>query len=125
MFMAISGPSSLTSKWLLLAVLSLLTINITANELADVENANQIGRELYIQKGCYACHGYEGQGGIISGPGLAPNPLPVEIFIMRVRRPIADMPAYSTKVLKGEELLEIYQYIQTIPLPPQPGILSE
>ena len=102
-----------------------MSFKITPNELSDAENAGQNGRTLYIQKGCYACHGYEGQGGIISGPGLAPNPLPVEIFIMRVRRPIADMPAYSTKVLKGEELLEIYQYIQTIPLPPQPGILSE
>ena len=93
--------------------------------LQMVENAPQNGRELYIQKGCYACHGYEGQGGIISGPGLAPNPLPAEVFIMRVRRPIADMPAYSTSVLKDEELLEIYRYMQTIPLPPQHGIMSE
>ena len=123
--MAISGPCSLTSKWLLLAVLSLITINITADELADVENATQNGRDLYIQKGCYACHGYEGQGGIISGPGLAPNPLPVEVFVMRVRRPIADMPAYSTSVLKDEELLEIYRYMQTIPLPLQLDTLSE
>ena len=113
------------TMWLLLPVLWVMAFNITANELSEVENAGQNGRTLYIQKGCYACHGYEGQGGIISGPGLAPNPLPVEVFIMRVRRPIADMPAYSTRVLKDEELLEIYQYMQTIPLPPQPGILSE
>ena len=113
------------TTWLLLPVLWVMTFNITANELSEVENAEQNGRTLYIQKGCYACHGYEGQGGVISGPGLAPNPLPVEVFIMRVRRPVADMPAYSTRVLMDEELLEIYQYMQTIPLPPQPGILSE
>ncbi len=80
---------------------------------------------MYIQKGCYACHGYEGQGGVISGPRLAPNPLPVEVFITRVRHPVADMPAYSGKVLKDAELLDIYTYLQTIPLPPQLDILSE
>ena len=125
MFMPTDRYHPVLSKWLLLSALSVTTFDITANELPDVENAGQNGRSLYIQKGCYSCHGYEGQGGIISGPKLAPNPLPVEIFVMRVRRPVADMPAYSTKVLKDEELLEIYQYLQTIPLPPRVNILSE
>ena len=78
-----------------------------------------------FKKAVTACHGYEGQGGVISGPRLAPNPLPVDVFVMRVRRPVADMPAYSGRVLKDEELLEIYQYLQTIPLPPRVNILSE
>ena len=113
------------TKWVLLAFLCVMTLNITANELSEVENAEQNGRTLYIQKGCYACHGYEGQGGVISGPRLAPNPLPVEVFIMRVRRPVADMPAYSGRVLKDEELLDIYRFLQTIPLPPRVNTLSE
>ena len=113
------------TKWLLPLILCVMTFNISANELSEVENAGQNGRTLYIQKGCYACHGYEGQGGIISGPSLAPDPLPVDIFITRVRRPVADMPAYSSKVLKDAELLDIYRYLQTIPLPPQLDILSE
>ena len=109
----VSGLS--TTKWLLLPVLWVMTFNITASELLYMENAEQNGRTLYIQKGCYACHGYEGQGGIISGPKLAPDLLPVDVFILRVRRPIADMPAYSSKVLKDGELLDIYRYLQTIP----------
>ena len=113
------------SKLLLLSALFVTTFDITANELPNAENTGQNGRSLYIQKGCYACHGYEGQGGVISGPRLAPNPLPVDVFVMRVRRPVADMPAYSGGVLKDEELLEIYQYLQTIPLPPRVNILSE
>lgn len=113
------------TKWLLPLILCVMTFNISANELSEVENAGQNGRTLYIQKGCYACHGYEGQGGIISGPRLAPNPLPVDVFILRVRRPIADMPAYSGKVLKDEELSDIYRYLQTIPLSTQPDILAE
>ena len=125
MFMPTARYYPVLSKWLLLSALSVTTFNITADELPDAENAGQNGRSLYIQKGCYSCHGYEGQGGIISGPKLAPNPLPVEVFVMRVRRPVADMPAYSTRVLKDEELLEIYQYLQTIPLPPRVNILSE
>ena len=119
--MPIFGPDLSTPKWWLLPVLCLITFNLTAGE----QNTRQYGRSLYIQKGCYACHGYEGQGGIISGPKLAPDPLPVDVFMIRVRRPIADMPAYSTRVLKDEELLEIYQYLQTIPLWSQPDILSE
>ena len=114
-----------TTKWLLPAILYAMSFNIAANELSEVENAEQNGRTLYIQKGCYACHGYEGQGGIISGPKLAPNPLPVDVFMMRVRRPVADMPAYSSKVLKDEELSDIYRYLQTIPLPPQLDIMFE
>lgn len=110
-----------TPKWWLLPVLCLITFNLTADE----QKPEQYGRSLYIQKGCYACHGYEGQGGIISGPKLAPNPLPVDVFILRVRRPIADMPAYSRKVLKDAELSDIYRYLQTIPLPAQVDILSE
>ena len=120
---SISGFS--IAKRLLPSIFCVMTFNISANELSEVENTGQNGRTLYIQKGCYACHGYEGQGGIISGPKLAPNPLPAEVFIMRVRRPIADMPAYSSKVLKDEELLDIYRYLQTIPLPTELNILSE
>lgn len=120
-----ASPEPVISKWLLLSALFVTPLNITANELSDEENAVQHGRALYIQKGCYACHGYEGQGGIISGPKIAPNPLPVDVFIRRTRRPVAHMPAYSNKVLKDEELLDIYRYLQTIPLPPQPGILPE
>lgn len=110
---------------MLLPMLCVMTFKITANELSEVDNAEQNGRTLYIQKGCYSCHGYEGQGGIISGPKIAPNPLPVDVFITRVRRPVADMPAYSGKVLRDRELLDIYRYLQTIPLAPQLNILSE
>ena len=113
------------TKWMLLPMLCVMTFKITANELSEVDNAEQNGRTLYIQKGCYSCHGYEGQGGIISGPKIAPNPLPVDVFITRVRRPVADMPAYSGKVLRDRELLDIYRYLQTIPLAPQLNILSE
>ena len=115
----------LISKWLLLSALSVTTFNVMGNDLSDVDTAAQNGRALYIQKGCYSCHGYEGQGGVISGPKLAPNPLPVEVFEMRVRRPVADMPAYSTRVLKDEELSKIYQFLQTTPLPPRVNSLSE
>ena len=114
-----------TTRWLLPSILLVMTFNISANEPSKVEHDGQNGRTLYIQKGCYACHGYEGQGGIISGPKLAPDPLPVDVFIARVRRPIADMPAYSRKVLKEEDLSDIYRFLQTIPLPAELNILSE
>ncbi len=113
------------TKWMLLPILCVMTFKITANEVSEVDDAEQNGRTLYIQKGCYSCHGYEGQGGIISGPKIAPNPLPVDVFITRVRWPVADMPAYSGRVLKDKELLDIYRYLQTVPLPPELNMLSE
>ena len=35
------------------------------------------GKALYIQHGCWGCHGYEGQGGI-AGPKLSPDPKPID-----------------------------------------------
>lgn len=77
------------------------------------------GREAYIRVGCWACHGYEGQGGI-AGPRLAPDPLPFEAFAHVVRHAVAEMPEYSAHVLSEEELAQIYAYILSRPPSPDP-----
>jgi mono/diheme cytochrome c family protein len=74
------------------------------------------GREEYVEMGCYECHGYEGQGG--GGPRLAPDPLPLEVFAAIVRKPPSVMPAYSPTVLSDEKLERIYEYVRSIPPPP-------
>jgi mono/diheme cytochrome c family protein len=73
------------------------------------------GKRVYMTVGCYQCHGTVGQGGRPSGPHLAPNPLPYEVFAGRVRRPINAMPPYTTMVLSERELGDIYAYLVTIP----------
>ncbi len=80
------------------------------------EDPSRPGRAELIEMGCYQCHGYDGNGG--SGPRLAPDPLPFEAFSSVVRRPPNVMPAYSPNVLTDEKLRDIYEYLESIPDPP-------
>jgi len=84
-------------------------------------DASADGRELYIQYGCYQCHGYEGQGGYLSGPRIAPDPPPFEAFSVLVRRPAGSMPAYSPQVLDERALRRIHRYLSNI-APPDVGL---
>ena len=83
----------------LLAVLTLLAVsggtpvvaaqpNAAAAASAEpaVGNADR-GRELFVRNGCFACHGYDGQGGSYTGPRLAPNPLPWQAIAVFIRNP--------------------------------------
>lgn len=81
--------------------------------------ADATGRELYTIKGCYMCHGIEGQGALLTGSRLAPDPIPFEAFAVYVRRSPGEMPAYSRDVLSDDDLIRIYEYLQTRPHPPQ------
>lgn len=75
------------------------------------------GEALYIEYGCYQCHGYEGQGGLLSGPRIAPDPLPLKAFMEILRRPYGVMPAYSEHVVTDETLTAIHGYLRTIESP--------
>ena len=55
-----------------------------------------------------------GQGGI-TGPKLAPDPMPVEAFNAYVRTTNRAMPPYREAVLSNEDLADIYAYLQSIP----------
>lgn len=76
------------------------------------------GRDVYVNKGCHFCHGYEGQGARATGPRLAPEPMPLDVFSNIVRRPPNVMPAYPEELLSGEELERIHEYLESIPEPP-------
>ncbi len=87
---------------------------VTAVHADESNNTTRQGRDLYIQYGCYQCHGYEGQGGLISGPRIAPTALPLDAFAEILRRPYGVMPAYSPNVLSDEILKGIHEYLQSI-----------
>jgi ubiquinol-cytochrome c reductase cytochrome c subunit len=72
-------------------------------------------RALYVDYGCYQCHGYEGQGGEASR--IAPTAYPLETFAARVRRPSNEMPAYAREVLSDADLEAIYRYVRSRPEP--------
>ncbi len=75
------------------------------------------GKSVFLRDRCYACHGTEGAGGGIAGPRLAPDPLPFQVFLMQLRRPVNRMPPYSENVLSDGEAADIYAYLKSI----QPG----
>jgi mono/diheme cytochrome c family protein len=73
------------------------------------------GKILFTQKyGCYQCHGTEGQGSPITGPRLAPNPLPFEALSAFVRTSSREMPPFREAVLPNADLADIYAYLQSI-----------
>jgi len=74
------------------------------------------GKEAYVKHGCWACHGFQGQGGV-TGPKLAPEPMAAEAFTAFVRSTNRAMPPYMEAILSNDELADIYAYLQTIPKP--------
>ena len=38
------------------------------------------GKRIFNKIGCYQCHGREGQGSVMTGPRIAPNPVPFEVL---------------------------------------------
>ena len=74
------------------------------------------GKILFTQKyGCYECHGTEGQGSAITGPKLAPNPIPYETLAAFVRASSGPMPPFREAILPNADLEDIYAYLKSIP----------
>jgi mono/diheme cytochrome c family protein len=75
------------------------------------------GKTLFVQHGCWQCHGLVGQGSVASSGGkvLAPNPLPWEAFSAFVRSTNRAMPPFSEKILSSGDLADIYAYLQSVP----------
>ena len=77
------------------------------------------GKILYTQKyGCFQCHGEVGQGSPVTGPKLAPNPMPYEALSAFVRTTNRAMPPYKEAILPEADLQDMYAYLQSIPAAP-------
>jgi mono/diheme cytochrome c family protein len=74
------------------------------------------GKDSYMKFGCWQCHGTAGQGGI-TGPKLAPEPMPHDTFVAFVRTTNRGMPPYRETVLSNSDLDDIYAYMQSIAKP--------
>jgi mono/diheme cytochrome c family protein len=76
------------------------------------------GKRLYFSDGCYECHGGEGQGSPLSGPRVAPDPIPFSALVQYLRHPSGQMPPYTSKVISEAELADIYAFLKSRPQPP-------
>jgi ubiquinol-cytochrome c reductase cytochrome c subunit len=77
----------------------------------------EAGRQLFVRKGCYQCHGRDGQGAPITGPRLGPNPLALAAFVRAVRNPRAQMPPYTDTIVSDAELADIRTFLDSRPRP--------
>jgi ubiquinol-cytochrome c reductase cytochrome c subunit len=76
------------------------------------------GKKLFKKDGCYECHGLQGQGSLVTGPRLAPDPIPLGAMVNYIREPTGEMPPYSNKVVSDKELADIYAFLQSVTHPP-------
>jgi mono/diheme cytochrome c family protein len=74
------------------------------------------GKILFTQKyGCYQCHGTAGQGSQVTGPKLAPDPIPYDALSAFVRTSSGPMPPFREQILPNADLEDIYAYLKSIP----------
>ena len=86
---------------------------------ADTSAGNaENGKRVFAKNGCYECHGREGQGSNMTGPRIAPDPVPFDVLTRYVRKPTGEMPPYTAKVISDQDLADIYAFLQSRPHPP-------
>ena len=97
------------------ALLLVAVATLAQTKPGDVAN----GKQIYMQNGCYQCHGTVGQGGL-AGARLAQTKLTLAGFTAYVRNPApGSMPPYRAKVMSDQELADVFAYVQSVP-PPVP-----
>jgi ubiquinol-cytochrome c reductase cytochrome c subunit len=95
------------------AILSPVFFAAHAQNAGNADN----GKRLFLQNGCYECHGTIGQGG--TGPRLAPRPLAAAALTAYIRKPGPGMPPYPEKVMTDAEAADVRAYLASIPEPPK------
>ena len=100
----------------LAALAACLLLGTAAAQAADATK----GKASFMKYGCWQCHGMVGQGSPITGPKLAPNPMPYEAMVSFVRNSNRAMPPYKEAVLPNEDLQDIHAYLQSIPASADP-----
>ena len=98
-----------------LAAITSIALSAVAQNAPAPNGSAERGKQLFMQKMCYTCHGTVGQGGERgTGPRIAPTQWPYEAFAQQVRHPRQDMPRYPAKFVNDQELADIYAYVKTI-----------
>jgi len=107
---ALAFAAAIACAW---PIFSFADTNVDAR--ADADTDIEAGRAVYMQKGCYECHGIFGQGSVTTGPALAPHPIPLSAMQAYVRNPKGQMPIFSEKILSDDEISRIHAYLASLP----------
>jgi mono/diheme cytochrome c family protein len=75
------------------------------------------GKQDFMKYGCWQCHGMVGQGSPVTGPKLAPEPMPLEAMSSFIRNSRRTMPPYRVEVLPEADLADIHAYLSSVPKP--------
>jgi mono/diheme cytochrome c family protein len=75
------------------------------------------GKQNFMKYGCWQCHGTMGQGSPVTGPKLAPDPIPLEAMSSFIRSSRRTMPPYRVEVLPEADLADIHAYLSSVPKP--------
>ena len=78
----------------------------------NIEN----GKALYVQVGCYQCHGKAGQGARMTGPRISRTEFPFESFLYQLRHPANQMPPYEAAVVSDQDAADLYAYVRQMPV---------
>jgi mono/diheme cytochrome c family protein len=81
----------------------------------------QNGKTLYLQVGCYECHGQAGQGARMTGPRISRTEFPFEGFLYQLRHPANQMPPYEAAALSDQDAADLYAYVRQMPAPRDPN----
>ena len=100
----------------LAGIIAALVFENAAALAASAEN----GKTAYVKHGCWQCHGFLGQGSLVTSNGkvLANSQLPFDVFKKFVRSSNRAMPPYREAVLSDADLADIYAYLQSIKAAP-------
>ena len=96
-----------------LLALAALAAALAFDQAAEAASADK-GKVAYVKHGCWQCHGFVGQGAV-TGPKLAPNPMPLEALAAFVRFTNRAMPPYQKAILSDGDLADIHAWLLTIP----------
>jgi ubiquinol-cytochrome c reductase cytochrome c subunit len=101
-----------------LAALAALGVGVAAPGPAYAASAEK-GKTVFVQNGCWQCHGYEGQGSVATSGGrvVADTQLPLDAFKAYVRAPTGAMPPFREAILSDADLDDIYAYLESRPKP--------
>ena len=86
----------------------------TANPFAGQPDAAKQGRQIFLQTGCYNCHGLEAKGG-----GIAPDLTVSKLDPQQMFRTILDgrpgtlMPSWG-KELDSDEIWKVITYLRSL-----------